>query len=114
MNSQQAKPVDIFTLVRPTDDMDGDIPITREQAIALQQQYQHRCLVMWVVTWNASDYRRQAVARPHLVMPPEQDRILRTVLIADSLDALRRLLPIGLKKMDRFDEDDPVITEVWL
>jgi hypothetical protein len=94
--------------------MEGDIPITHEQAIALQQQHQRQFLVMWVVTWNASDYRRQAVARPHLVMPPEPDHVFRAVLIADSLDALRGLLPPGLHKMDRFEDDDPVITEVWL
>jgi hypothetical protein len=47
-------------------------------------------------------------------MPPEPDRVLRTVLVADSLDGVRRLLPPSLSKMDRAEEDDPVITEIWL
>jgi hypothetical protein len=94
--------------------MEGDIQITTSQASELHQQCMDQgILVMWTVTWNTSDYPRQAVARPHLI-GPGSTVAQHAILLADSLDALRDLLPPGLTCMKRDPNDDPVIVEIWL
>jgi hypothetical protein len=94
--------------------MQGDIMLTPETAVELQRQAiaQGR-LALWTVTWNASDYPKQAAARPHLVGAGKQS-VVSAVLLADSLDELRNSLPPGLTRMERQPNDDPVIVEIWL
>jgi hypothetical protein len=93
--------------------MEGDVSITTEIATELQHRGQQQAmLVMWTVTWNSSDYPRKAVARPQYVGATVQ--MLNAVLVADSLNELRNLLPDGLIQMERFPGDDPVIIEVWM
>ena len=94
--------------------MDGDLLLNPRQAEQLHHgQTAEGYLVMWVVTWNSSDYPRQAVARTILIRPPDQIK-LRTILRADSLDQVRQMLPRHLTCLPRYDEDDPVIVEVWM
>ena len=93
--------------------MDGDVLITTEIAAELcHRGHQQAMLVMWTVTWNTSDYPRKAVARPQYVGRDVQ--MLNAVLVADSLDELRALMPCGLSQMDRLPGDHPVIIEVWM
>lgn len=36
------------------------------------------------------------------------------VRVADTLEEIRRLIPFGLFRLGRFEEDDPCIVELWL
>jgi hypothetical protein len=94
--------------------MQGDQILTPESAADLQRQANEQDrLTIWTVTWNSRDYPNQATARPHLVGPGSHN-VVTAVLLAESLDAVRELLPVGLTRMERMPEDDPVIVEVWL
>lgn len=94
--------------------MQGDQILTPDTAADLQRKaYEQDRLTIWTVTWNSRDYPNQATARPHLV-GAEGHNVITAVLVADSLDALRESLPVGLTRMERMPEDDPVIVEVWL
>lgn len=93
--------------------MQGDILLDPDEAQEMHNSTTDtEGLLMWTVTWNSSDYPRQAVARPHLI--GRELQALREVVVADSLNELRKKLPAGLTKIDRDPEDDPVIIEVWL
>ena len=94
--------------------MEGDTILTHAEAEKLHDDgYIQGFLVMWVVTWNTSDYPRRAAARPHFIGRGTQ-HVLRAVLLADSLDRVRQQLPHSLTKMDRQPDDDPIIVEVWV
>lgn len=94
--------------------MEHDVRLTNDQAIELQQRETNNgFLVMWVVTWNTSDYPWQAAGRPTLVGVGTTSA-QRSVLLAASVDALRERLPPGLSRLERDANDDPVILEVWL
>jgi hypothetical protein len=89
-----------------------DIQLSDQQAADLHWDHSHTCVIMWVVTWNPSDYPMQAVARPRLITTGG-DVALNSVLLANTLDDLRLRLPTGLVRLDRSPEDDPVIVEIW-
>ena len=94
--------------------MEGDRILTKEEAETIHRDgYLRGFLVMWVVTWNTSDYPRQAAVRPRYI-GPNVDHALPDVLLADSLDAVRKQLPWGLTWMDRSPYDDARIVEVWV
>jgi hypothetical protein len=94
--------------------MEGDMILTQEEAETIHRDgYLRSFLVMWVVTWNPSDYPRQAAVRPRYIAAGA-DHGLQAVLLADSLDAVREQLPLGLTKMDRSPNDDPRIVEIWV
>ena len=69
-------------------------------------------LPMWVVTGSPSDYPGQWVARLYLTLPEAGPT--NCAIIGDSLDAVRAALPLGLTRLPRYQDDDPVIVEVWL
>lgn len=65
-------------------------------------------LSIWVVYDSPADFPGQFVARKWL-----NDAATSEVLQADSLQALRELLPAGLYCLPRSQEDDAVIVESW-
>lgn len=69
-------------------------------------------LTIWTIYDHPRDYPDKFVARPTYV--GQRTSIGRTVLQADTLAALRELLPLGLVRMPRLPEDDPVIVETWM
>lgn len=88
--------------------------LTPETATELHQQaYQQDRLPIWAVTWNPTDYPNKAVARPHFVGHGTESAVT-AVLVAESLDALRAMIPKDLNRLERAPTDDPVIVEVWL
>jgi hypothetical protein len=66
-------------------------------------------LKMWVIYGNPTDHPSKFVARLWLTDKPTD-----TLLIADSLEEVRWMLPPGLVCLARDPNDDPKIVEVWL
>ena len=94
--------------------MDSDVRLDHDQAEDLHRRATNQGqLVMWIVTWNTSDYPQEAAARPHFIGPGTVNT-QKFVLLADTLDELRQQLPSGLDKLDRAQNDDPVIIEIWI
>jgi hypothetical protein len=99
--------------------------MTPEVALTIQREAQQAgILPMWVVTTGTKDFGRRFVARAHLVGDKSKiqigpagtffgSRVSARYLIADTLEDLRRLLPPGLVRLDRADQDDRVIVESW-
>lgn len=69
---------------------------------------------MWVVYERPTDYPNECIARRwEIVDGAEQPT--DSVIIADSLDAIRRVLwEWDLCCLERMPKDDPKIVEVWL
>jgi hypothetical protein len=100
--------------------------MTPEMARALQYDAQKAgILPMWVVTTGTKDFGHRFVARPHFVGDVRNVQIggvIQTAadtlasaryLIADTLEELRGLLPPGLVRISRAEQDDAVIVESW-
>jgi hypothetical protein len=68
-------------------------------------------LLVWTICESPKDYPGRFTARPHSA---RSSKPLAFVLVADSLDAIRALLPPGLACLMRNPNDDPVIVETWL
>lgn len=68
---------------------------------------------MWVITHNTKDFGEKFVARPCLTSV-KGTVSLKQYMLADTLAAIREMLPPGLVCMPRYANDDPVIVEVWL
>jgi hypothetical protein len=71
-------------------------------------------LEIWTVCFNPSDFpgkytcRRQTVMGGAINADPD-------CLVADRLITIRRqMIRRGLTRMPRYEDDDPVIVEVWL
>jgi len=95
--------------------MKGDRRLTRDQASRLKHWRGARDKsLIWIVTWNTRDYPWQAVARPHLIDDIGIIHPLKYVLLADSTNVLRELLPPGLVRISRDPFDDPSIMETWV
>lgn len=63
-----------------------------------------------VVYFNTIDYPNVYIARIfHNDKPTNQ-----TLGPTDTLDELRSLIPYGLYRLDRNEQDDKVIVEVWI
>lgn len=78
-------------------------PTTRSQAE----------LTMWVIYKHPRDYPQQYVARlweirAGCVLPTAD------VMMADTLAEIRKSIPVGLFRTERFSDDDPCIVEVWI
>lgn len=70
-------------------------------------------LPMWTVYMPTTrDYPGRYVARMFVTLP--ESKPTRFVLLHDTLEGLRELLPPGLLRIHRDPSDDPVILEVWL
>jgi len=70
-------------------------------------------LEMWIVYDRPLDYPESFVARK-TVVGVSAVTISHEMFTADTLDELRALLPPGLYRIHRFEQDDPKIVEVWL
>lgn len=64
---------------------------------------------VWVIYQRPKDYPRKFVARLW-----DLDEPTATVLVADTLEEVRGLLPAGLFRLARLELDDPVIVETWM
>lgn len=74
-------------------------------------------LPVWTVYDHPSDYPGHFVARRRLVggdsvAQEEAEGVF--LLVAETLERLRELIPPGLARLDRSLDDDPVIVESWL
>lgn len=63
----------------------------------------------WVIYNKPTDYPNNYVARKFINNAPST-----TIHVADSLEEIRKLVPEGLFKIERFPNDDPKIVEVWI
>jgi hypothetical protein len=71
-------------------------------------------LPMWVVYDRPSDFPDRYVARQHIIGIAGQQPTDRT-MVSLSLDSIRAALAnLGLVRVIRSEEDDPVIVETWL
>lgn len=70
-------------------------------------------LTIYTIYEHPRDYPNQYVARPWWIR--DDGSLLKStkVLLADSLDELRGMLPPGLCHMPRTPSDDPCIVECW-
>lgn len=66
-------------------------------------------LPMWVIYFNPSDYPDKYIARKWIFDNPTNE-----ILIADSITAIRNMLPRGLYRIPSSTYDDPVIVETWI
>jgi len=66
-------------------------------------------LPMWTVYMNPKDYPGKFVARCW-----DLDKPTTNVIVADTLEEVRALLPPGLICMPRDVADDGVIVETWI
>lgn len=69
-------------------------------------------LDQWIVYERPLDYPRHYVVRRHEI-GHGWHRPTGDVLLADSLQNARRLIPVGLVRIPRSPEDDPTIVETW-
>jgi hypothetical protein len=67
----------------------------------------------WVVYYNPSDYPEKYVVREWHVL---RDSLIANdhVVIGNTLEEARTLIPQGLYRLPRLENDDPVIVEVWI
>jgi hypothetical protein len=70
-------------------------------------------LSMWVVYKHPADMPAHYVARRHDVNSGRSTPTAYTCAAA-TLDGVREMLPEGLTRLDRFEDDEPHIVEVWL
>lgn len=70
-------------------------------------------LTMWVVYAYPSDYPDKVAARLHEAHPSGPKATERLIL-GDTVDAVRAVLPSGLFRLPRDPRDPPQIVEVWL
>jgi hypothetical protein len=70
-------------------------------------------LDIWTIYFDTSDYPNAYVAR-RFVVNAAGHAATNDMFVAATLDELRALLSPGLTRIPRFDNDDPVIVEVWL
>lgn len=68
---------------------------------------------LWTVYCRPKDYPYGYIARRHDVhmgfsMPTDK------IVTSTTLEGVRRQLPVGLVRLDRNPNDDPVIVEIWI
>jgi hypothetical protein len=94
----------------------GTIPLDPPQQFYEELHLQavaQELLPMWVVcNPNTTDFPGKWVATLHLTLP--ENRVTEHRIVRDSLDEVRKMLPLGLERLERSPNDDPNIVEVWL
>lgn len=70
-------------------------------------------LTMWVIYRHPADFPQSWVLRGHSIFR-DGIRPCDIVCIGATLEAVRAGLPAGLTNLGRYDNDDPVIHEVWV
>lgn len=69
-------------------------------------------LEMWVISERPSDFPTKFVARKwEVAKTPE---LTADILVADSLEEVRGMIPQGLYRLARDPSDEPQIVETWL
>jgi hypothetical protein len=87
----------------------------REAAILQRDWVNLGRLPIWVVTWSPKEMPGSACARPQFAdLDNDRLRVSSACLVADSVEAIRALLPKGLHQTPRFADDAPAVVEVWL
>jgi hypothetical protein len=73
----------------------------------------HLEISQWVIYDHPRDYPDQFVMRRWAV---SADLMLATddMALADTLVEIRKKVPPGLYRLERFADDDPCIVEVWM
>ena len=66
-------------------------------------------LTIWVIYKHPKDYPDNFVARKFILDKPTPE-----ILIGSTLEEIRKLLPPGSTRFDRYETDDPVIIEAWI
>ena len=66
-------------------------------------------VTLWTVYKHPRDYPDKFVARKFIMDKPTSE-----ILICESLEEVRMLLPPGLTRIERDEDDKPVIVEVWM
>lgn len=70
-----------------------------------------RDLLVWAVQQNPGDFPGKFTARPTTMFSKEP---VDFVLVSESLDGIRKMLPPGLVRLDREPDDSPSIVEAWV
>jgi hypothetical protein len=73
----------------------------------------HIEMSQWVIYQHPRDYPGEFVMRRWII---EANLLIATdeMAVAATLEEIRKKVPPGLYCLDRFEEDDPCIVEVWL
>jgi len=66
-------------------------------------------LVAWAVLWDLPAYPDRYAAR----LVTSGQGMLPYLLLADSLAAIREMLPPGLVRSERMPADTPEVSEIW-
>jgi len=75
----------------------------------------HVDMEMFTVYFNPSDFPGKYVIRKWILARGFQGPIpTDQKYIADTLEDVRKNVPPEMVKMERYDQDDPTIVEVWL
>ena len=69
-------------------------------------------LSLWTVYEHPKDFPGQFIARRWIV--GGEGRPTNDVLVAESLEGVRKQLPDGLVRLPRNTEDPPVVVETWI
>lgn len=72
-------------------------------------EYKLPALPLWVIYDHPRDMPNYFVARMWLT-----DRPTETFETGKSLEEVRSKLPLNLSRLERHQNDDPVVVEVWL
>lgn len=82
-----------------------------QRAIALQNHSRELGdLLIWTIYRSPSDFPGKTVVRPHSA---RRNAPLLHHMEAESVEALRAMLPPLLYRIGRAPSDDPVIVETW-
>lgn len=65
--------------------------------------------ITWTIYEHPKDYPDKFVARKFIL-----DRPTKEILIAESLEEIRKLVSVGKICFNRHETDDPVIVETWM
>lgn len=71
-------------------------------------------LPIWCVCDHPTDYPEGYTARRHVVTPGEHRATVQVLYSASLADIREQLAAMGLTRIERDPEDDPVILESWL
>jgi hypothetical protein len=71
-------------------------------------------LPMYVVYFNTRDYPGLYVVRRWTIRPGHTAADAKPLALVPSLEAARAAFPPGLYRIDRSQQDDPVIVESWI
>jgi len=70
-------------------------------------------LVIWTVMRETADIQHPFCARAHIVRG-DKSLISHEVLVGQTIDEVRAMIPPGLHKLARAPVDDTVIVETWM